>query len=126
MDERTAMNTWTRELPMKDGWYWFREDKTHDRYPVEKVVRVDVLKLAGPVFRDGRLPNQVSEWPGDWCGPIPEPGEAKPVQPVMYKCESCGNQTTERCAMLAKGSGIGLSVCQGCSDKLHVIGWRMP
>ena len=40
------------------------------------------------------------------------------------KCESCGRRCTKRYALLARGSGIGLSVCGWCRPVLKKLGWN--
>lgn len=70
--------TWTREVPARPGWYWWRDQEG------EKFV-VDVWKTsADGCFRvsccrdykpGGRSIELYADLGGEWSGPIPAPDE---------------------------------------------------
>ncbi len=71
------MNTdwgWKRKQPTEYGWYWFRESDQH----TERVIEVfndedgfDSVRLGDGIDDTNFLSNYV----GEWCGPIPKPNE---------------------------------------------------
>lgn len=66
-----------RELPTKPGWYWFKLDVIGGSKslidPGEPRV-VYVAEFEGHLlFGDGRVPNRLSAWPGQWAGPLRKP-----------------------------------------------------
>jgi len=63
---------WTKEKPVKAGWYWFRE--IGDIVSIVKV-REDkgILYTQSSVWY---APFMVRDSGGEWAGPIPEPREA--------------------------------------------------
>ena len=64
---------WSKEAPTMSGWYWYKP--THDHYEADQVkcLRIEKHPRLGILMRDGRLPKNPESWPGEWCGPIPEP-----------------------------------------------------
>jgi len=79
-EERTS---WTRTKPTVAGWYWYRGSYDVNPASVQKepvIVFVETARnghkrtLAGwQPFLNVHLP--LSEFTGEWCGPIPEPVE---------------------------------------------------
>ena len=70
---------WTKEKPMKSGWYWWRPKKNfvpHIAYVVwESVihpVQKDRMFVLYPPFS---VEFTVNERGGEWAGPIQEPEE---------------------------------------------------
>jgi hypothetical protein len=70
---------WTTKQPKKEGWYWFRGEKWRldpdTKGPI--IVRIRFVKSLGMIFCDGRLPQLVGSWPGEFAGPIPFPSDSK-------------------------------------------------
>lgn len=64
---------WSAELPTETGWYWFRAFKCEKLREQQKCIYVEMHPTLGGMMRDGRLPTDMEAWPGEWCGPIPEP-----------------------------------------------------
>lgn len=68
---------WTKEVPTRDGWYWFRDAQWRKAPDLRGalIVRVVINERLGALFCDGRLPRSVDSWPGEWAGPITIPEE---------------------------------------------------
>lgn len=56
---------WTKKAPTEDGWYWWREDIS--RHGAVLRVVDDRVYLAG-------CPFPLSDFGGEWYGPLVEPG----------------------------------------------------
>jgi hypothetical protein len=68
---------WTRDLPKKSGWYWFKDDRPIDSV-TEECVRIEIHPRFGPLFRSGRSPYTAKDWPGWWSDrPIRKPSSTK-------------------------------------------------
>ena len=71
--------TWTKERPVKEGWYWYQEDGKNMDSPMPAwIFDASSIRYAcryGPhellCFRE---PHRLDECPGQWCGPIEVPG----------------------------------------------------
>jgi hypothetical protein len=104
---------WTREKPTKPGWYWWKLDN------YARVVMVDT----GEWDRERGEPRliftqpgmemayRVSEWDGEWAGPIPKPGEAKPASP----CTDCDGNLCLSCAKPADHKPATCGECRWLS-----------
>ena len=69
---------WTKDLPKSAGWHWFRDENySKDKFGLRapKIVQIVESNSGKLLFADGRLPSEVSQWPGDWAGPINAPQE---------------------------------------------------
>lgn len=64
---------WSAELPTETGWYWYRAFKCGKLREQQKCIYVEMHPTLGGRMRDGRFPSDMEAWPGEWCGPIPEP-----------------------------------------------------
>ncbi len=67
-----AVLRWTKELPAKLGWYWYRLPSTPKSESIGRIVKMGngSLRLEG----EQRL-EYCQGW--EWAGPIPEPIEEK-------------------------------------------------
>ena len=87
---------WTTETPKTEGWYWFR-DKNWRKAPETRgalIVRLRHVDTLGMLFCDGRLPQSVNEWPGEWAGPIPVPSKKSAGEPSSQA--PCAPSDTDR------------------------------
>ena len=85
---------WSNIRPSISGWYWFRAIRRGVTVE-DKCVYVEMHPTLGGLIRDGRLPSEVDEWEGLWCGPIPMPNEIKSSgigtmgSGVLHYCPKC-------------------------------------
>jgi hypothetical protein len=63
---------WLSILPEETGWYWYKSLERKKDMTVCLRLRESELGL---LFCDGRLPQQIDQWPGIWQGPIKPEGE---------------------------------------------------
>lgn len=81
-----SIDHWTKELPTKQGWYWWRKN----RYKAHLIVWVfqnDKGQLRG---RDTRFlceSDPLEEWGGDWRGPVDLTNEQS-LEPVQENPEN--------------------------------------
>lgn len=80
----------SRRLPDRPGWYWYKGSRDRGRDRAVKVV--EVVDYGGVLrFGDGRLPAGLADWRGEWAGPIPEPGQdQRHVWVVEYEAGDLG------------------------------------
>ena len=65
---------WTKELPKEEGWYWYKEIHKDPEWRKPRVLHVSWnIDHDELLFTDGRSPRNLSNWPGEWAGPIPLP-----------------------------------------------------
>lgn len=60
---------WTKNKPKDPGWYWWRYGIWSGKAPV----RVTIIQGELWVDGDGAGTGLLTEWRGQWAGPIPEP-----------------------------------------------------
>jgi hypothetical protein len=60
---------WTTTVPTEPGWYWWRR-KADGPLMVVKLTTLGHVYRVGSGYRD-----RTAEMGGEWCGPIPVPGE---------------------------------------------------
>lgn len=65
---------YTYTLPTEPGWYWFRE--TVGDWVRVTIVHIGKTESGAMIFLTGRCHAKITEYPGEWAGPIQEPEDA--------------------------------------------------